>query len=153
MNDQEKTTPHRTGVCIVGGGPAGMLLGLLLAKRGSDVIVLEQHNSFDREFRGEVLQPSTARLLDQIGLLGYIMDQPHLTLTEGKLLVNGVPKAGFSFNTIAPDYPYAIWMPQVVFLNALLEKARPFAGFPLLDGGPRKRTYRRKRLCGRRARR
>ena len=57
------------------------------------------------------------------------MDQPHLTLTEGKLLVNGVPKAGFSFNTIAPDYPYAIWMPQVVFLNALLEKARPFAGF------------------------
>jgi 2-polyprenyl-6-methoxyphenol hydroxylase-like FAD-dependent oxidoreductase len=129
MNDQEKTTPHRTGVCIVGGGPAGMLLGLLLAKRGADVIVLEQHNSFDREFRGEVLQPSTARLLDQIGLLGYIMDQPHLTLTEGKLLVNGVPKAGFSFNTIAPDYPYAIWMPQVVFLNALLEKARPFAGF------------------------
>ena len=63
MNDQEKTTPHRTGVCIVGGGPAGMLLGLLLAKRGADVIVLEQHNSFDREFRGEVLQPSTARLL------------------------------------------------------------------------------------------
>jgi 2-polyprenyl-6-methoxyphenol hydroxylase-like FAD-dependent oxidoreductase len=55
----------RTGVCIVGGGPAGLLLGLLLAKRGAEVIVLEGHETFDREFRGEVLQPSTAHLLDE----------------------------------------------------------------------------------------
>ena len=59
----------RTGACIVGGGPAGLMLGLLLAKRGANVVVLEAHRTFDREFRGEVLQPSTARLLDQIGLL------------------------------------------------------------------------------------
>ena len=94
MNDPKKVTSSRTDVCIVGGGPAGMLLGLLLAKRGADVIVLEQHNSFDREFRGEVLQPSTARLLEQIGLLRYILDQPHLSLTEGKLLVMANQKLG-----------------------------------------------------------
>src|SRR5262249_15256488 len=63
---QDGGTLTRTSVCIVGGGPAGMLLGLLLARRGVDVIVLEGHENFDREFRGEVLQPSTARLLDEL---------------------------------------------------------------------------------------
>lgn len=122
-------TPTRTGACIVGGGPAGLLLGLLLARRGAEVIVLEGHENFDREFRGEVLQPSTARLLDQLGLLPYILEQGHLRLTEGRLLVHGKPAAGFHFKRVAPDYPYAIWMPQPVFLDALARKARPFAGF------------------------
>jgi len=129
MKHPETATKSRTGVCIVGGGPAGMLLGLLLAKRGAEVIVLEGHETFDREFRGEVLQPSTARLLDQIGLLPYILEQQHLTLTEGRLLFAGKPAAGFSFKRIAPDYPYAIWMPQPIFLDALARKASAYAGF------------------------
>lgn len=120
---------HRTNVCVVGGGPAGLLLALLLAKRGAEVIVLEGHPTFDREFRGEVLQPSTPRLLDRLGLLEYILEQPHLALTEGKFLVGGKPSVGFSFKNITPEYPYAIWMPQPVFLEALLRKARPFPGF------------------------
>jgi 2-polyprenyl-6-methoxyphenol hydroxylase-like FAD-dependent oxidoreductase len=122
-------TPSQTDVCVVGGGPAGLLLGLLLAKRGARVIVLEGHETFDREFRGEVLQPSTARLLDEIGLLEYILAQPHLTLTTGRLLVNGRPAGGFDFRYIAPEYPYAIWMPQPVFLEALARKAVEFPGF------------------------
>jgi len=129
MSEAVSGTSTITSVCIVGGGPAGMLLGLLLAKRGADVIVLEGHETFDREFRGEVLQPSTARLLDQLGLLQYILDQRHLTLTEGKLLVHGKPAAGFNFKKIAPDYPYAIWMPQPIFLEALARKASPFPTF------------------------
>ena len=129
MKNPGNGSSSRTGACIVGGGPAGLLLGLLLAKRGADVIVLEGHETFDREFRGEVLQPSTARLLDQLGLLPYILEQPHLSLTEGKLLIRGKAAAGFDFKTIAPDYPYAIWMPQPVFLEALAKKAGPFAGF------------------------
>jgi 2-polyprenyl-6-methoxyphenol hydroxylase-like FAD-dependent oxidoreductase len=102
---------------------------LLLAKRGANVIVLEGHETFDREFRGEVLQPSTARLLDQLGLLEYILGQPHLTLTAGRLLVGGRPRAQFAFQTIAPEYPYAIWMPQPVFLEALARKAAALPGF------------------------
>jgi 2-polyprenyl-6-methoxyphenol hydroxylase-like FAD-dependent oxidoreductase len=119
----------RADVCVVGGGPAGLLLGLLLAKRGAKVIVLEGHETFDREFRGEVLQPSTARLLDEIGLLEYVLAQPHLTLTVGRLLVNGRRAAGFDFRHIAPEYPYAIWMPQPIFLDALARKGAAFAGF------------------------
>ena len=118
-----------TDVCVVGGGPAGLLVGLLLARRGARVVVLEGHETFDREFRGEVLQPSTARLLDEIGLLEYVQAQPHLILTSGRLLIDGKPAGGFDFRRIAPEYPYAIWMPQPVFLEALARKAAGFPGF------------------------
>jgi len=119
----------RASVCVVGGGPAGLLLGLLLAKRGVEVIVLEAHESFDREFRGEVLQPSTAHLLDELGLLDYVLDQPHSTLTKGIIRVAGNTAGEFSFATIVPEYPYAIWMPQPIFLQALVTKAGPFSSF------------------------
>jgi 2-polyprenyl-6-methoxyphenol hydroxylase-like FAD-dependent oxidoreductase len=111
------------------GGPAGLLLGLLLAKRGVGVIVLEAHETFDREFRGAVLQPSTAHLLDELGLLEYILAQPHATLTEGLIRINGRTAGGFAFGTIVPEYPYAIWMPQPIFLQALMAKAAPFGSF------------------------
>jgi 2-polyprenyl-6-methoxyphenol hydroxylase-like FAD-dependent oxidoreductase len=116
-------------VCVVGGGPAGLLLGLMLAKRGVEVVVLEAHETFDREFRGEVLQPSTAHLLDELGLLDYILTQPHSMLTAGLIRVNGKTAGEFSFKTIVPEYPYAIWMPQAIFLQALIEKAAPFTSF------------------------
>jgi 2-polyprenyl-6-methoxyphenol hydroxylase-like FAD-dependent oxidoreductase len=119
----------RAGVCVVGGGPAGLLLGLLLAKRGVEVIVLEGHESFDREFRGEVLQPSTLHLLDELGLLDYIRAQPHSTLTAGRVRIDGQLAGEFSFARIAPEYPYAVWMPQPIFLQALVDKARPFPSF------------------------
>src|SRR5882672_1854445 len=119
----------RADACIVGGGPAGLMLGLLLAKRGARVIVLEGHPNFDREFRGEVLQPSTSRLLDQLGLLDYIFAQPHLKLTDGLLRVRGRVAATLDFRKISPEYPYAIWMPQQVFLEALAKKGASFPGF------------------------
>ena len=116
-------------VCIVGGGPAGLMLGLLLAKRGAEVLVLEGHETFDREYRGEVLQPSTAHLLDELGLLEYILEQPHSLIEAGKVRVQGRAAGEFSFPKISPEYPYAIWMPQPVFLAALLRKAQPFPSF------------------------
>ena len=115
--------------CIVGGGPAGLMLGLLLAKRGADVLVLEGHESFDREYRGEVLQPSTVHLLDKLGLLGYVLEQPHSLLEAGRVRLNGAEVGEFSFKRISPEYPYAIWMPQPIFLAALLRKAEPFPTF------------------------
>jgi 2-polyprenyl-6-methoxyphenol hydroxylase-like FAD-dependent oxidoreductase len=122
-------TKIRVNACIVGGGPAGLMLGLLLARRGADVLVIEGHETFEREYRGEVLQPSTAHLLDRLGLLEYILAHPHSLLEAGKVRLNGREIGGFSFRKIAPEYPYAIWMPQPVFLRALLAKAEPFPSF------------------------
>jgi 2-polyprenyl-6-methoxyphenol hydroxylase-like FAD-dependent oxidoreductase len=90
-------TKVHVNVCIVGGGPAGLMLGLLLAKRGAEVLVLEGHANFDREYRGEVLQPSTAHLLDELGLLEYILEQPHSLLEAGKVRLRGKRSARSGF--------------------------------------------------------
>jgi len=90
---------------------------------------LEGHEDFEREFRGEVLQPSTAHLLDKLGLLEYVRAQPHSLLEAGKIPVNGDEVGEFAFKKIAPEYPYAIWMPQPIFLSALLRKAEPLPAF------------------------
>ena len=110
-------------------GPAGLMLGLLLAERGADVLVLEGHETFDREFRGEVLQPSAAHLLDELGLLEYVKAQPHSLLEAGRVRQNGREIGEFSFKRIVPQYPYAIWMPQPIFLAALLRKAEALPTF------------------------
>src|SRR5262245_49730460 len=120
---------ERVGACVVGGGPAGLMLGLLLAKRGADVLVLEGHEDFEREFRGEVLQPSTSALLDELGLLEYVKAQPHSILDAGKVRLHGRQVGEFSFKKISPRYPYAIWMPQPIFLAALLRKAETLPSF------------------------
>jgi 2-polyprenyl-6-methoxyphenol hydroxylase-like FAD-dependent oxidoreductase len=93
------------------------------------VLVLEGHETFDREFRGEVLQPSTVHLLDRLGLLEYMKAEPHSLLEAGKIRLRGQEAAEFSFRRISPEYPYAIWMPQPIFLAALLRKAQPFPTF------------------------
>ena len=115
----------RTSVCVVGAGPAG----LLLAKRGANVIVLEGHPTFDREFRGEILQPSALRLLDMLGLLDDILSKPHAKLTEAVYRINGRRSGSFHWGRIAPEYPYAIWMPQPTLLRSFRDKAKRFAGF------------------------
>jgi 2-polyprenyl-6-methoxyphenol hydroxylase-like FAD-dependent oxidoreductase len=119
----------RTSVCVVGAGPAGLLLALLLAKRGADVIVLEGHQTFDREFRGEVLQPSALRLLDHLGLLDDILSRPHAKLTEAVYRIAGRVSGRFEWRRIVPEYPYAVWMPQPSLLSMLRDKAQQFPGF------------------------
>jgi 2-polyprenyl-6-methoxyphenol hydroxylase-like FAD-dependent oxidoreductase len=63
--------------CIAGCGPAGAMLGLLLARAGVDVLVLEKHGDFLRDFRGDTLHPSTLRLFDELGLADELLDLPH----------------------------------------------------------------------------
>lgn len=76
-------------VCIAGAGPAGMILGLLLAKQGLNVLVLEHHKDFSREYRGEVLMPRFTQMMRQIGLFDYLETFPHLKLTDLEGFNNG----------------------------------------------------------------
>src|SRR5215831_19456971 len=66
-----------TGCCITGGGPAGMMLGLLLARAGVDLVVLEKHGDFLRDFRGDTIHPSTLELMHELGLLTEFLQRPH----------------------------------------------------------------------------
>ncbi|MCZ8512781.1 FAD-dependent monooxygenase [Paenibacillus filicis] len=118
-------------VCIVGGGPAGMILGMLLAKAGKEVIVLESHDNFDREYRGEVLQPRFLQLMEQIGLRAYLESFPSSKLTCGALYYNDKRKGEFSFSGFSKDIPYALWMPQPILLQALYDKAAELPGFSM----------------------
>src|SRR5271156_125831 len=72
----------RTTCCVVGGGPAGMMLGYLLARRGVQVTVLEKHQDFFRDFRGDTVHPSTLEVLKELGLLKQFLELPHEEVTS-----------------------------------------------------------------------
>src|SRR6266542_6093311 len=87
----------RIRCCIAGGGPAGMMLGFLLARAGVSVVVLEKHADFLRDFRGDTIHPSTLEIMDELGLLDEFLKQPHQEVRELRAVVNGqvVPIADF----------------------------------------------------------
>ncbi len=122
---------HPTDVCIVGGGPAGMLLGILLAEQKIKTLVLEQHRDFSREYRGEVLMPRFTQMLRQIRLFDFIETYPHLKLRNAEIFFKDHKIADFDFSKTAPGAPFAIWMPQTILLNALHDKAKDNPYFDL----------------------
>src|SRR3954463_8443053 len=85
------TTPERTGCLIAGGGPAGMMLGLLLARAGVDVTVMEKHADFLRDFRGDTVHASTLRNLDELGLGSAFAAVPHRLIESISMSVQGTP--------------------------------------------------------------
>lgn len=116
-------------VCIVGGGPSGMILGLLLAAKGVSVLVVESHHNFDREYRGEVLQPRFVQMMDQLNLRTYIESFPHLKLDRGELFYHNKAIAAIDFGRLSDVAPYALWMPQPILLQALYEKSLTYPKF------------------------
>jgi len=125
---------YRVDVCIVGAGPAGMILGLLLAHQGIKVLVLESHHNFDREYRGEVLMPRFIQMMRQIGLLSYLEKYPHLKLKNFEFHYKDKILARIDIAGMCAEAPYALWMPQTVMLNALREKAVTYPNFQLMFG-------------------
>jgi 2-polyprenyl-6-methoxyphenol hydroxylase-like FAD-dependent oxidoreductase len=74
----------QTGCCIVGGGPAGMILGFLLARAGLEVVVLEKHADFLRDFRGDTIHPSTLELMYELGVLEEFLKRPHQEVAQSR---------------------------------------------------------------------
>ena len=111
-----------TRCCIVGGGPAGMMLGYLLGRAGVDVVVLEKHADFFRDFRGDTVHPSTLQVMDELGLIDDFLKLPHdrLQTLDGYFGTTKVRLADIGRS--GAKYPFIAFMPQWDFLNFLRDK-------------------------------
>ena len=124
---------ERTGCAVVGGGPAGMMLGLLLARAGVQVVVLEKHRDFLRDFRGDTVHASTIRLIDELGLGAGFRSLPQSRLSNVAVPVPGVGLVTLAaFDSLKPPYNYVAMMPQWDFLDFLASAAAAEPTFTLL---------------------
>jgi len=121
-----------TSCVIAGGGPAGMMAGFLLARSGVDVIVLEKHKDFLRDFRGDTIHPSTLELMHELGLLEKFLAEPH---TEVREIAVEIGKESFvvgDFTHVPTHCKFLALMPQWDFLTFLLKEAETLPNFRLM---------------------
>src|ERR1700761_8835300 len=118
--------------CIVGGGPAGMMLGYLLGRAGIETLVLEKHADFFRDFRGDTVHPSTLQVMDELGLIDGFLKLPHQQLQQmdGRVGDRSVRLADLS--RLRVKYPFIAMMPQWDFLNFLRESGKRFASLKVM---------------------
>jgi 2-polyprenyl-6-methoxyphenol hydroxylase-like FAD-dependent oxidoreductase len=121
---------------VVGGGPAGMMAGLLFARAGCNVQILEKHADFFRDFRGDTVHPSTMEILDQLGMLQRFLKRPHDRVDRAQLQLAGREWIIGDLSHLNTPAPFIAMMPQWDFLDFLREEARAFPGFGLAMESP-----------------
>lgn len=121
-----------TRCCIAGGGPAGMMLGFLLARAGLDVVVLEKHADFLRDFRGDTIHPSTLELFHELGLLDEFLTLPLARTERIGVHIGGEYIRMIDLTRLKVKAPFMAMAPQWEFLNFLERKARAYRGFHLM---------------------
>jgi 2-polyprenyl-6-methoxyphenol hydroxylase-like FAD-dependent oxidoreductase len=117
--------------CVVGGGPAGMMLSFLLARAGVEVLVLEKHGDFLRDFRGDTIHPSTLELMHELGLLETFLTRPHQKASQVSGQIGGQNVVVADFSHLPTQCRYIAFMPQWDFLNFLSEHAGRYPTFHL----------------------
>jgi 2-polyprenyl-6-methoxyphenol hydroxylase-like FAD-dependent oxidoreductase len=118
--------------CIAGGGPAGMMLGLLLARAGVRVLVLEKHADFLRDFRGDTIHPSTLEVIAELGLLEGLLSLPHQKVRKLSAMVGSTEITMADFTHLPTRCKFIAFMPQWDFLNFLAAHAARYPSFTLL---------------------
>jgi 2-polyprenyl-6-methoxyphenol hydroxylase-like FAD-dependent oxidoreductase len=122
----------QTHCCIVGGGPAGMMLGYLLGRAGIDVIVLEKHADFFRDFRGDTVHPSTLQVMDELGLIDGFLKVPHQQLQKMDGLFGEQNVRIADLARVNVKHPFIAMMPQWDFLNFLRENGKRFPSLQVM---------------------
>jgi 2-polyprenyl-6-methoxyphenol hydroxylase-like FAD-dependent oxidoreductase len=117
--------------CIVGGGPAGMMLGYLLARAGIETLVLEKHADFLRDFRGDTIHPSTLEILEELGLLEEFLKLPHQRLTQVRGLIDGEEMVFAEMKYLRSKWRFIAMVPQWDFLKFLAERGGCYSKFRL----------------------
>jgi 2-polyprenyl-6-methoxyphenol hydroxylase-like FAD-dependent oxidoreductase len=118
--------------CVAGGGPAGMMLGYLLARAGVEVLVLEKHGDFLRDFRGDTIHPSTLEVMHELGLLDEFLKLPHQKVYELNAQVGEMRLTIADFRHLPTRCGFVAFMPQWDFLNFVAEKSARYPGFKLM---------------------
>ncbi len=121
-----------TRCCIAGGGPAGMMLGYLLARSGVEVTVLEKHRDFLRDFRGDTIHPSTLTVMEDLGILEDFLRLPHQRVDRLGADVYGHSVTIADFTYLKAARPYLVLLPQWDFLNFIADQARRYPHFHLM---------------------
>ena len=125
---------EQTTCCIVGGGPAGTVLALLLARQGVPVLLLEEHMDFDRDFRGDTLHPSTMQVMDEIGLADKLLQLPHTKLQTMNVQTDEGAFQLANFGQLKTRFGYIAIIPQVDFLEFTTNEAKQYPNFRLVLG-------------------
>ena len=120
-----------TDICIIGGGPAGMVAGLLFARAGLKTIVLEKHRDFLRDFRGDTVHPSTLRIFSELGLLDELLQRPHQKIERLGARIAGRDMQIVDLTHLHVPAPYVALMPQWDFLDFVADAARRYPAFDL----------------------
>lgn len=120
--------------CVVGGGPGGAVLSLLLARQGIRVLLLEAHEDFDRDFRGDTLHPSVLEIMDELGLAERLHQLRHSKIQTFAFMTPDGPVTLADFRRLKTRFPYIMMVPQVQFLEMVTAEAGTFPNFQLRMG-------------------